>query len=680
MTEGVSRFERHDGIGLLLIDSPPVNAINHAIRVAIIDAVETVAADPALRALVIACAGKTFCAGADIRELGNPAEPLLPTVVNTVEACPKPVVAAIHGTALGGGLEIALGCHYRIALTGASFGLPEVDLGFLPGAGGGQRLARLIGIEPTLDMVALAKRMKTAEALSRGLVDTVVEADLVNAALAFARDLPADATRPTRDLPLVPVAETLFDEFLARNRRKIGRLDAPQAAVDVLRQSMTLDVAAGLALERKLSLELREGPQSKALRHAFMAEREAGKLAPEVRALPRREVTEVGIVGSGTMGVGIALAFLGAGLPVRLLDTQPQALERGVARIHDTIARNCASGRISADAAEAQKALLTPVGNYAALEAADLVVEAAFETIDVKQDIFAQLDSVTKPEAILATNTSYLDIDAIASSVADPTRVLGMHFFSPANIMKLLEVVRGARTAPDVLATVVDIGRRLGKIPVVSGNAWGFIGNRMLAVRRREADALVHHGASPYEVDAVMEAFGMPMGPFRISDLAGLDLGWSAESSTGSSMRERLCEAGRRGQKTDGGFYDYSDGKAVPSDAALAILRDFARDKGFAQRSFDRDEIRDRLLYPMFSEAARILGEGIAERASDIDVVWFHGYGWPRWTGGPAYMADQIGAPAIVARLEALGMADSIAPELRRLAETNGTLADLATR
>ncbi len=644
------------GIAVLTLDNPPVNAISAAVRRALVEGVERANRDPAVQALVIACAGKTFFAGADLKEFGKPSiPPFLTEVVDTIEASAKPVVAAIHGTVLGGGLEIAMACHYRVALDGAKLGLPEVKLALMPGARGTQHLPRLVGVEKALDIIALGDPVSAAEALDIGLVDELVSADLVAAAVAYAARIAGLSPRRTRDLVVAPVEAAIYDAFAARHARKFRGFDAPSAIIASVRAAAELPFEEGARREREIFLKLREGPQNEAMRHVFFAEREAAKVAGLEQAVPR-PIASTGVVGAGTMGTGIALALLLAGLPVTIHETDPIALERGLGRIRDTLSGNVRTGRIGADAAEAALARLDHSPALAAMGGADLIIEAAYETMAVKQAIFAELDRVAKPGAILASNTSYLDLDAIAAITSRPGDVVGLHFFSPANIMKLLEIVRGNSTAPDVLATALAFAKRIGKVPVVSGNAYGFIGNRMLAVRRREAEAMVVAGASPHQVDAVLERFGFPMGPFRMADLAGLDLGWSAEASTGATVRERLCEAGRRGQKTGAGFYDYDAARRpVPSAVAGQIVADFARATGIARRSFDDAEILDLLLWPMVDEGARLLAEGIAQRASDIDVVWLNGYGWPAWTGGPMFHARQTGIAEVCNRLEALG-------------------------
>ena len=644
------------GVAVLTIDNPPVNAISAAVRTALVEGAARANANEAVTALVIACAGRTFFAGADLKEFGKPSvPPFLTEVVDSLQASAKPIVAAIHGTALGGGLEIAMGCHYRVAVPGAKLGLPEVKLALMPGARGTQLLARLVGVERALEIIALGEPVTANAALEMGLVDELAEGDLVTAAVQFARKVAGNAPRRTCDLVAAPVAEDVYEAFAARNARKFRGYDAPPAIIASVRAATELPYEEGARRERELFLQLREGPQNEAMRHVFFAEREAAKV-PGLEGATPRTVNSVAVIGAGTMGSGITLAVLGAGLPVTIFEQDSAALDRGVAKIRSTIEGNVRSGRMTRERADAALAALRPVLDMAELADCDLVIEAAFETMAVKQAIFGALDKVMKPGAILASNTSYLDLDAIAAMTGRPQDVVGLHFFSPANIMKLLEIVRGKATAPDVLATALALARKIGKVPVVSGNAYGFIGNRMLAVRRKEAEAMVVEGASPQQVDQVLEGFGFPMGPFRMGDLAGLDLGWSAETSKGATIRERLCEAGRRGQKSGAGFYDYDDKmKPSPSAEAEAIIAGFAKDNGIVRRPFTDAEILDRLLWPMVDEGARLLAEGIALRASDIDVVWLNGYGWPTWTGGPMFHARQTGIAEVCRRLEALG-------------------------
>lgn len=673
MTETLASWQCTDGVAVLMLDNPPVNAISAAVRSALADGVSKANRDAGVIALIVACAGKTFFAGADITEFGRaPVPPLLPEVVDLIEASEKPVIAAIHGTALGGGLEIAMACHYRVAAPSARLGLPEVKLALMSGARGTQLLPRLIGVERALEIAANGEQVSATDALAMGLVDELADGDLIDSATACACQVAGKPPRRTSKLVAQPVAGATYDTFLAKNSRKFRGLDAPPAIVAAIRNATELPFAEGARLEREAFLKLREGPQSEAMRHAFFAEREASKV-PGLEGVEPRQIASVAVIGAGTMGSGIAIALLSAGLPVALYERDSAALERGVSKIRSTIAGNAQSGRMKPEQAETALSGLTAVTSMSALSAADLVIEAAFETMEVKQAIFAELDGLAKRGAILATNTSYLDVDMIAAATRRPRDVLGLHFFSPANVMKLIEIVRGKETAADVLAGALALAKRIGKVAVVSANAHGFIGNRMLAVRRREADAMLVEGASPQQIDRVLEDFGFPMGPFRVSDLSGLDIGWSLENSTGSTIRERLCEAGRLGQKSDAGYYDYvAKRNPAPSAVVDDIVGGFARGKGIARRNFESAEVLDRLIWPMIDEGARLLSEGIAVRASDIDTVWLNGYGWPRWTGGPMFHLKKTGVDKVCRRLEELGHRPSKA--MRQLAASGRCL------
>jgi 3-hydroxyacyl-CoA dehydrogenase len=652
----VASWSRDGAVAVLTLDNPPVNAISQAVRAALVEGVKRADAEDGVEALVIRCAGRTFFAGADLKEFGKPStEPFLTEVVDTIEASHIPVIAAIHGTALGGGCEIAMACHYRVAASSAKLGLPEVKLGLMPGARGTQHMPRLVGVETALEIIALGDPVNAAAAKEIGLVDEIANGDLLEAATAKARAVAGQPPRRTRAQVAAKVPQDVYDEFARAHARKFRGLDAPPAIVASIRAATELPFDEGAAREREIFLKLRAGPQNEALRHVFFAEREAAKI-PGLDGVQPRKIARAGVIGSGTMGSGIAIALLSAGIPVTLYERDPAALERGTAHIRKTIEGNVASGRTTKERGEAALAALEPAGELTALADVDLIIEAAYETMEVKQAIFSELDTAAKDGAILASNTSYLDLDAIASVTSRPADVIGLHFFSPANVMKLLEVVRGRETAPDVIAAAFVLARTIGKIAVLSRNAYGFIGNRMLAVRRRYAEEMAIQGAAPAQVDAVIERFGFPMGPFRMGDLAGLDLGWSAEGSTGSTIRERLCEAGRRGQKAGAGFYDYDDKRRpVPSEAANAIIAGFAHDTGIVQRAFSDEEILDRLLWPMVDEGARLLAEGIALRESDIDVVWLNGYGWPAWTGGPMFHARRTGLGEVCRRLEMIG-------------------------
>ncbi|GAB7555345.1 3-hydroxyacyl-CoA dehydrogenase NAD-binding domain-containing protein [Novosphingobium sp. 11B] len=662
------RTEQTGPILTITFDNSPVNALGAAVRSGLAQAIAKAADDISVGAVIVTGSGKLFSAGADISEFRKPlADPQLPDVLAAIEACPKPVIAAINGTALGGGLEVALACHYRVALASAKLGLPEVKLGILPGAGGTQRLPRLIGVEAALKMIVSGDPVSAAKALASGLVDKVVEnaEDLRAAAASFA-DSPV---RPTGERPVSGDAAAA-DAFAAADPRLFKGFTAPTACVEAVKAAATLPIAEGMAVERSLFLELVAGEQSRALRHTFFAERAAAKVDDLPRDIAKRDIARVGIIGAGTMGGGIAMNFLSAGLPVTMVETNAEALERGAALIRSNYEATAAKGRLTSDQVEAAMALLTPTLEFGALGECDLVIEAVYENMEVKKQVFGRLDAVAKPGAILASNTSYLDVDAIAACTSRPQDVLGMHFFSPANVMKLVEVVRGAKTAPDVLATVMALGQRIGKVPVVAGVCYGFIGNRMLIPRQDNALALVMEGASPEQVDKVHTDFGMPMGPFQMTDLAGVDIGWHRDETRIDNLKDALCAQGRWGQKTKAGFYDYDENrKRSTSPVVAALIEEFREREGITPRAISDEEIVARTLYTMVNEGALILEEGIAQRSSDIDVVWLYGYGWPRWTGGPMFWGEREGFAKIVAGLEhymdRMPESFSIAPLLR---------------
>jgi len=637
----------------ITIDHRPVNALGAEVRAGLARALAEAARDDAVSGIVITGAGKLFSAGADIAEFGQAMpDPQLPDVLDQIENCPKPVVAAINGTALGGGLEVALACHYRIAAADARFGLPEVKLGILPGAGGTQRLPRIVGIAAAVDMIVRGEPVQAATALQSGLVDRLV--DDPGALLEAARAMAASGLppRPTRDRPVTgdPVQ---IDAFRAANPRLFKGLVAPDACLDAVRAAATLPFADGQAREQQLFGNLVTGAESRALCHAFFAERAAGKVDGLPADVALRQIARVGIIGAGTMGGGIAMNFLSAGIPITLVETSSEALERGVATIRRNYEATAAKGRLTTAQVETAMSLLSPALDLDALSACDMVIEAVYETMEIKQEVFARLDRIARPGAILATNTSFLDVDVIAASTARPQDVVGMHFFSPANVMKLVEVVRGARTAPDVLATVMALGRRIGKVPVVAGVCYGFIGNRMLIPRQGNALALILEGASPEQVDKVHTDFGMPMGPFQMTDLAGVDIGWHRDPQRIESLSDALCASGRWGQKTRAGFYDYDETRTRSSSPLVAaLIEEFRARAGVTPRAIDDEEIIVRTLYTLVNEGAKILEEGIAQRASDIDVVWLYGYGWPRWTGGPMHWAEEQGLAKIVEALD----------------------------
>jgi 3-hydroxyacyl-CoA dehydrogenase len=642
-------------IAILTLNSPPVNALSAPVRDGIAAGIAQALADPAAKAIVLICAGRTFIAGADISEFGKPPQGTgLHEVLDAIEASSKPVIAAIHGTALGGGLETALACHYRVGSKGAKFGLPEVKLGLLPGAGGTQRLPRLVGVPKALDMVTTGAMIGAAEAATLGLIDEVAPEDALRAtAIAFAQRVIAE-NRPlkkVRDLP-VTAEPGVFDAFRKTNARKFRGFDAPEANIQCIEAAATQDFDAGMKTERRLFMGLMTGIQSKAQRYLFFAEREAAKIPGLAADTALRPIKKIGIIGAGTMGGGISMNFLSAGYAVTIVETAEKALERGVAVMRGNYENTAKKGRLTMEAVERNMGLLTPSLSLDDLADCDLVIEAVFENMEIKRQIFAKLDSVVKQGAILASNTSYLNIDEIAACTKRPQDVVGMHFFSPANVMRLLEVVRGAKTAPDVLATAMSVAKKIGKVAAVAGVCHGFIGNRMLELRQREANKLILEGAMPWDVDRVIYDFGFPMGPFQMADLAGLDIGWSAETSKSLTIRDKLCELDRRGQKTSAGFYDYdAKRERSPSPIVEKMVLQQSADRGLTRRAITDQEILERCIYPMINEGAKILEEGHAYRASDIDIVWLNGYGWPAYRGGPMFYADTVGLPGVLEKL-----------------------------
>jgi 3-hydroxyacyl-CoA dehydrogenase len=571
------------------------------------------------------------------------------------------VVAALHGTPLGGGLELALGCHFRVAAPGTRLGLPEIKLGLLPGGGGTQRLPRLVGMDKAMAMILSGDPIPVTDALAAGLVDEMVEHDVVAGAVAFARRVAAERRPLTlvrdRDDKLAASRDlSAFDAAAANYTKRAKGQKAPFAAVEALRNAITLPVADALRRERDLFVELRDGDQSKAQRHIFFAEREAAKV-PELAGIKAPEVRRAAVIGAGTMGGGIAMCFANAGIPVTVVETSPEALARGIDIITKNYRNTAARGGLAADEMEARIGRITATTDLAAVADADIVVEAVFEDMGVKQELFGRLDRIVKPGAVIASNTSYLDLDAIARTTARPDAVVGMHFFSPANVMRLLEVVRGAATSPQTLATAVAVGRKVGKVPAVVGVCHGFVGNRMLRVRTVEAERLLLEGALPQDVDGALTGFGFPMGPFAMSDLAGLDVSWRMRKAQGltAPVADQLCERGRFGQKTGRGFYLYEQGSRTPKpDPEVAqLIADTAAQHGIARGALAKDEIVERLLFPMINEGARILEEGIARRPGDIDVIWVYGYGFPAWRGGPMHYADGVGLAHIRDRLTA---------------------------
>jgi 3-hydroxyacyl-CoA dehydrogenase len=688
-------YEIADSIGVITVDNPPVNALSQSVRQGIQDAMRA-AQDDGSQAIVILCAGSTFIAGADITEFGRPPlEPYLPDLLNEIEASAKPVVAAIHGTALGGGFETAIASHYRIALDSAKVGLPEVKLGLFPGAGGTQRVPRLAGVTAAVGLMASGEPVAAARAAELGLVDKVVSGDLREEALAYARALVAEQApvRRTRDLGVVPVDDAVLDELQKQVAKGAKGQIAPLKMLEAVRGALTLPFDEGLARERSLFSELMRGPQARALQHIFFAEREAAKIKGLPKDTPRRDIDGVGIIGAGTMGGGIAMSFANAGFPVTLLEVNDEALGRGLSIIDRNYAGSVSRGKLAEDKARACRERIGGTTDYADLAGCDLVIEAVFEDPKLKKEIFAKLDGICKPGAILATNTSYQDVDAIAAATKRPEDVLGMHFFSPAHIMKLLEVVRGAKTAADVLATVMALAKTIRKVPVLSGVCYGFIGNRMLGPYFREAQLCLVEGSTPEAVDSALTEWGMAMGPISVADLAGLDVGYKARQALPEEERgdprahrvpDALVEAGRLGQKSGAGFYRYDpDTRAkTPDPEVQAIIEREAEALGVERREIDADEIVDRLIYALVNEGMRIIEEGIAQRPGDIDVVYIYGYGFPPWRGGPMHYADEVGLDKVLARInefrDRFGDAWEPAPLLEKLVAEGRSLAGYA--
>ncbi|MBB4040298.1 3-hydroxyacyl-CoA dehydrogenase [Microvirga flocculans] len=624
-------------------------------------AIEDVDRDARIEAVVLACAGRTFVAGADIREFGQPPrEPHLPDVIDAIENCSKAIVAAIHGTALGGGCEIALACHARIAEPGASLGLPEVKLGLVPGAGGTQRLPRLVGLDAALELVSTGRNVKAEEALRLGLIDRIATKDLRQEAMGFARELIGKPIRRTGKQSVVGMEASAAAAKLAEVNRKARGAQAPGKAAELVLLAANLPLKDGMARERETFLALRSSDQSAALRHAFFAEREVTRV-PGLEGVAPRSVQKIGVVGAGTMGSGIAIAFADAGFDVRIVETSEQALAAGQARIADVYDKQVASGRLTADVRDERLARIGYGVGIDTLSDRDLVIEAVFEDLAVKQSLFRALDAVLRPGTILATNTSYLDISLIGDATSRPSDVVGLHFFSPAHVMKLLEIVRTEKTAADVVATGLDIAKRLRKIPVVCRVCDGFVGNRILSRYRLQAEYLLEEGALPHEVDAALETFGFPMGPFAVSDLAGLDIAWARRKRLAPTrdpreryvdIADRLCEAGRLGRKTGAGWYRYEGGKREVDPVVTALVEESSQRRGLTRRPISPEEIQARIRAAMVNEACKILDERIVERPLDIDVVMMHGYGYPAWRGGPLFEADRVGLEAILGQVK----------------------------
>jgi 3-hydroxyacyl-CoA dehydrogenase len=692
----------HGDVLVVTIDNPPVNALGVDVRRGLTAAIDAAGADAAVKAVLIVGTGKTFIGGADIREFGKPPmAPFLPDVCNGIEACSKPVIAVIHGAALGGGLEIALAAHYRLALPGAKLGLPEVALGLLPGAGGTQRTPRLIGAAAALDMMLSGRHVGAAEAAKLGLIDRVVDgADPLAAGLAYAQELvqggaPVRRTRDAAQLADTAAQRAAIDSARAETAKKSRGLFSPLKIVDAVQGALELPFDEGQALERKLFLECLDSPQRAGLVHAFFAERETAR-APETRNAKPRPISSIGVVGGGTMGAGIAVAVLDAGLPVTMIERDDEALARGRKHVEKVYDGLIAKGRITPEAKNTTMARFNGSTSYDALAQADLVIEAVFEDMAVKHAVFAELDRVCKPGAVLATNTSYLDIDEIAAAISRPQDVVGLHFFSPANIMKLLEIVVPAKVADDVVATAFDLAKKLRKVPVRAGVCDGFIGNRILAVYGQAAHAMMEDGASPYQIDKALRDFGYPMGPFQVSDLAGGDIGWATRKRRAATrdpraryvqIADRLCERGWFGQKTGRGYYLYPDGARVGTpDPEVEAIIDAERARagalsGKSPRSFSDAEIVRRYLAAMINEGANVVHQKIALRPLDVDVTFVHGYGFPRYRGGPMHYADTVGLPTILADIREFAKEDPLfwqpSPLLVELVDKGANFASL---
>jgi 3-hydroxyacyl-CoA dehydrogenase len=655
-------LERRGRVAVITVNNPPVNALSQHVRQGLRDGVTQAVADAGVSAIVITCAGRTFIAGADITEFGKPPQaPGLHEVLDLIEGSSKPVVAAVHGTALGGGLEVTLACHYRVGVKDARFGLPEVKLGLLPGAGGTQRLPRVVGVEKALGMMVSGDPIRADDALKSGLIDEIVEGDLTAAAVAFAEKVVAEKRplKKIRDLDDKLAAVRGKPEVFANFRKSVARqtrgFRAPESIVKAVEAAVNLPFAEGIKRERELFAELMSSPESKAQRYFFFAEREAAKI-PDVPAdTPAKDIKKAAVIGAGTMGGGIAMNFANVGIPVTVVEVAQDALDRGLGIVRKNYEATASRGRITAADVEKRMGLITGSTDFNAIRDADIVIEAVFEEMPIKKEVFAKLDGIAKPDAVLATNTSTLDVDEIASATKRPESVIGTHFFSPANVMRLLENVRGAKSSKPTIATVMSLGRRIGKVPVLVGVCHGFVGNRMLHQRGAQAEKLLLEGALPHQVDKVLTDFGLPMGPFAMSDMAGLDVGWRIRKGRGmkSAVADRICELGRFGQKTGAGYYRYEPGDRtpIPDNEVEKIIVDVATTMGMTRRPITDEEILQRLLYPMVNEGAKILDEKIAIRASDIDVIWVYGYGWPVYRGGPMFWADSIGLRAVRDRM-----------------------------
>jgi len=691
--------DHRGGVAILSLNNPPVNGLSFSVRTALAAQLDAALTDEAIQALVVTGTGRMFCGGADIREFSQPTPPetpYLPSVINNIEASAKPVVAAIHGVAAGGGLEIALACHARLASPGTRVGLPEVTLGIVPGAGGTQRMPRLIDVEAALDLIANGKLIRAEKAKQFGFIDEIVESDLLETAITRARTLLGTALRRTSSLENSIIEAkgkpSIFDTFRTNLAKRARGFDAPYACVECIEAAVSLPFADGLTKEHQIFRKLIESDQSKAQRHAFFAEREVSKIPGIPKDTPTQDITTAAVVGFGTMGRSITMNLANAGIPVTVFDVSQEALDRGLKIVKKSYISSVSKGQLTQTDMDKRLALISLTLDYTNTKDVDVVIEAALEELALKKEIFSQLDAVCKTDTILATNTSTLDINEIASVTKRPEKVIGTHFFNPANVMRLMENVRGVKTSKHTIATIMKLSKTIGKIGVLVGVCDGFVGNRMLYAYRRQADFLLEEGAQPQQIDKVLYDFGMPMGPFQMADLTGLDIGWQIRKGQAatrpkhlrySPVADRLCELGRFGQKTGAGWYRYEKGSRTPKQDPVveALIRKVSDGLGITRRPVSDDEIIPRCFYPLINEGAKILQEGIALRASDIDVIWMCGYGFPRFRGGPMFWADLIGIDTIYNTMSRLydehGDWFEPAPLLAKLAKEDKGFGDL---
>ena len=653
----VTNLNINDNVAILTLNSPPVNALSANVREGLDKGIKEAIANSNVDAIVLICDGRTFIAGADISEFGKePKGPSLFEVQEELENSPKPIIAAIHGTALGGGLEVALTCHYRIAVPSAKCGLPEVSLGLLPGAGGTQRLPRLVGVEQALKMVTSGIHLSADKCLKSGLIDKLAtENHLLEDSISFAKEIVSEnkPLKKVRDIDEKVTAargnDQLFNDFRNSISRKTRGFLAPEYNIQCIEAAVNKPFDEGIKVERDLFLKLVTGNQSAAQRYFFFSQRQVAKIPDIPKETEKLPIKDVGIIGAGTMGGGIAMNFANAGIPVTIIEQSQEILDKGIGIIRKNYENTASKGRISIDDVEKRMNLINGDVSINSLAEKDLIIEAVFENMDLKKEIFSKLNNVAKKGAILATNTSGLDINEIASTTDSPENVIGLHFFSPANVMKLLEIVRGEKTSNEVIATSMTMAKSIGKVAALVGVCPGFVGNRILAQRQREANKLILEGALPWDIDDALFEFGFPMGPFAMSDLAGLDIGWNKENSRGETIREKLCENDRFGQKSGKGFYIYDENrKKSPDPEVEELIISFAQEKQIKRRSISKDEIIERCLYPMINEGFKILEEGMAIRASDIDIIWINGYGWPMYEGGPMFYGNLIGFEKIL--------------------------------